>query len=87
MLGFRDYGKMAVCYYRMTRRWEELFLKYKLLALDMDGTLLNDEQQITPETEKWIRKAAAAGVHVCLSTGGDIMRRSRMGSSLIWARR
>ncbi|RRJ61794.1 HAD family phosphatase [Paenibacillus oralis] len=44
-------------------------MKYKLLALDMDGTLLNDEQQITPETEKWIRKAAAAGVHVCLSTG------------------
>lgn len=44
-------------------------LKYKLLALDMDGTLLTDDQQISPETEKWIRKAAAAGVHVCLSTG------------------
>lgn len=44
-------------------------MKYKLLALDMDGTLLNDKQQITPETEKWIHKAAAAGVHVCLSTG------------------
>ncbi|MFD1178166.1 Cof-type HAD-IIB family hydrolase [Paenibacillus puldeungensis] len=44
-------------------------MKYKLLALDMDGTLLTDEQQISAETEKWIRKAAAAGVHVCLSTG------------------
>ncbi|WP_018753817.1 Cof-type HAD-IIB family hydrolase [Paenibacillus sanguinis] len=44
-------------------------MKYKLLALDMDGTLLNDLHEITPETEYWIRKAAAAGVHVCLSTG------------------
>lgn len=44
-------------------------MKYKLLALDMDGTLLNDDHQISPETEKWIRKAMAAGVHVCLSTG------------------
>ncbi|WP_019908675.1 Cof-type HAD-IIB family hydrolase [Paenibacillus sp. HW567] len=43
--------------------------KYRLLALDMDGTLLNDEQQITPKTVEWIRKAMDAGVHVCLSTG------------------
>ncbi|GAA0396416.1 Cof-type HAD-IIB family hydrolase [Paenibacillus motobuensis] len=44
-------------------------MKYKLLALDMDGTLLTDEHQISPDTEKWLRKAMAAGVHVCLSTG------------------
>lgn len=44
-------------------------LKYKLLALDMDGTLLTDQHEISPETEKWIRKAMDAGVHVCLSTG------------------
>lgn len=44
-------------------------MKYKLLALDMDGTLLTDDHQISPETDKWIRKAMAAGVHVCLSTG------------------
>ncbi|AHV98847.1 Cof-type HAD-IIB family hydrolase [Paenibacillus sabinae] len=43
--------------------------KYRLLALDMDGTLLNDEQLITPETVKWIHKAVDAGIHVCLSTG------------------
>ena len=29
-------------------------LKYKLLALDMDGTLLNDNHEITQETAKWI---------------------------------
>ncbi|WP_151737199.1 Cof-type HAD-IIB family hydrolase [Paenibacillus tengchongensis] len=43
--------------------------KYRLLALDMDGTLLNDEQIITPLTVEWIKKAVDAGVHVCLSTG------------------
>lgn len=43
--------------------------KYRLLALDMDGTLLNDEHEITPETVKWIHKAVEAGVYVCMSTG------------------
>lgn len=43
--------------------------QYRLLALDMDGTLLNDEQIITPETVKWIHKAVEAGIYVCLSTG------------------
>ncbi len=43
--------------------------KYRLLALDMDGTLLNDEQIITPTTVEWLQKAVDAGVHVCLSTG------------------
>ncbi|KAA9008624.1 HAD family phosphatase [Paenibacillus spiritus] len=42
---------------------------YRLLALDMDGTLLNDEQIITPETVAWITRAVEKGVHVCLSTG------------------
>ncbi|PQP80969.1 phosphoglycolate phosphatase [Paenibacillus sp. PCH8] len=44
-------------------------LKYKLLALDMDGTLLNDNHEITQETAKWIQIAIRRGVHVCLSTG------------------
>jgi len=47
----------------------QMTAKYRLLALDMDGTLLNDEQIITPATVKWIQKAVDAGVHVCLSTG------------------
>ncbi|MDR6243745.1 Cof-type HAD-IIB family hydrolase [Paenibacillus hunanensis] len=43
--------------------------KYKLLALDMDGTLLNDDHEISLETSKWIHKAMDEGIHVCLSTG------------------
>ncbi|WP_054958209.1 Cof-type HAD-IIB family hydrolase [Paenibacillus dakarensis] len=43
--------------------------KYKLLALDMDGTLLQDDNEISPETVKWIKEAVRQGIHVCLSTG------------------
>ncbi|GAB6991581.1 Cof-type HAD-IIB family hydrolase [Paenibacillus pini] len=42
---------------------------YKLLALDMDGTLLTNEHQISPETSSWIKRAQEHGIHVCLSTG------------------
>ncbi|AJY75747.1 Cof-type HAD-IIB family hydrolase [Paenibacillus beijingensis] len=42
---------------------------YKLLALDMDGTLLNDEQMISEENRVWIHKALDAGVTVSFSTG------------------
>ncbi|MFD1130833.1 MULTISPECIES: Cof-type HAD-IIB family hydrolase [unclassified Paenibacillus] len=43
--------------------------QYKLLALDMDGTLLTDNHEISHETSTWIHKAMEAGIHVCLSTG------------------
>lgn len=57
-------------------------MKYKLLALDMDGTLLTDQHQISPETELWIRKAMAAGVHVCLSTGRRFIEAVPFGEQL-----
>jgi len=43
--------------------------KYKLLALDMDGTLLNEQTEISEENEYWINKALDAGVTVSFSTG------------------
>lgn len=43
--------------------------KYKLLALDMDGTLLNEEKEISAENRKWIAEASKAGITVILSTG------------------
>ena len=42
---------------------------YKLIALDMDGTLLNSEKEITARTKEAIRRAAEAGKTVVLSTG------------------
>jgi hypothetical protein len=42
---------------------------FRLLALDMDGTLLTDDKRITPETSRWVRLAADAGVTVIFATG------------------
>lgn len=42
---------------------------YKLLALDMDGTLLNEQTEISEENEYWIYKALDAGITVSFSTG------------------
>lgn len=40
-----------------------------LIALDMDGTLYNDQSQISPEDGAAIREASANGVTVAISTG------------------
>ncbi|MGL5815483.1 MAG: sugar-phosphatase [Aeromonas sp.] len=42
---------------------------YKLIALDMDGTLLNPHGQITPRTQAAITAARARGVTVVLTSG------------------
>ncbi|WP_127584871.1 Cof-type HAD-IIB family hydrolase [Paenibacillus koleovorans] len=48
--------------------------KYKLLALDMDGTLLNEESIISEENRIWMQKALDAGVTVILSTGRGVQK-------------
>ncbi|NIK70208.1 MULTISPECIES: Cof-type HAD-IIB family hydrolase [unclassified Paenibacillus] len=42
---------------------------YKLVALDMDGTLLNDQSEISEENAEWIQRALDAGITVSFSTG------------------
>lgn len=46
--------------------------KYKLLALDMDGTVLNDQLAISDENVHWINKARESGIIVMFSTGRGI---------------
>lgn len=41
----------------------------RLIAFDMDGTLLNSQKQITPRTLEAIARADAAGKIIALSTG------------------
>ncbi|RYG71688.1 HAD family phosphatase [Lentibacillus lipolyticus] len=41
----------------------------KLIALDMDGTLLNKDETISDYNRKRIEQALAKGVHVVISTG------------------
>jgi len=43
--------------------------RYRLLALDLDGTLLNGENEISPANAEWVRIAREAGITVVLSTG------------------
>lgn len=42
---------------------------FKLLALDMDGTVLNDQLVISDENTWWLNRAREAGVTVMFSTG------------------
>jgi 5-amino-6-(5-phospho-D-ribitylamino)uracil phosphatase len=44
----------------------------KLIALDMDGTLLNDEGEIPRENRLAIKEAQEQGIYVVLSTGRSI---------------
>ena len=41
----------------------------KLIAVDIDGTLLNDQGQILPATIQAVQQAAAAGQKIVLCTG------------------
>lgn len=41
----------------------------KLIAFDLDGTLLNSQKEITPRTLAAIKAAQERGVHVTISTG------------------
>lgn len=43
--------------------------RYRLAALDMDGTLLNSEHEITPYSRAVLRRASEAGKAVALCTG------------------
>ncbi|PNI02218.1 Cof-type HAD-IIB family hydrolase [Vibrio diazotrophicus] len=45
---------------------------YKIIALDMDGTLLNSQKQITPRTKQAIALAKEQGVRVVLASGRPI---------------
>ena len=55
----------------MRRRWKETMgtSKIKLVAADMDGTLLNRDRKITKYTQKKKKKATAEGVYFVPATG------------------
>lgn len=44
-------------------------MSYRLLALDLDGTLLNSRKEITAATREAVWWAAEQGVYVVLATG------------------
>ena len=42
---------------------------YRLLALDVDGTLLDNQHRLSPLTREAVRQSQGLGVTVCLATG------------------
>ncbi|GAF06074.1 hydrolase [Paenibacillus pini JCM 16418] len=42
---------------------------YKLIAIDIDDTLINDDKEVTPATQEALEQAVAKGVVVTLATG------------------
>ena len=44
-------------------------MRYKLLALDLDGTLLTSDETISEGNLRWIRKASSEGVKIIITTG------------------
>lgn len=44
-------------------------MRYKLIAVDIDGTLVNSRSELTPRTRSAIQKALDAGVIFTISTG------------------
>lgn len=50
-------------------RGEHIVIMYKLIAIDVDDTLLNDELIVTEGTKRAMEEAIAKGVTVTLATG------------------
>jgi len=46
---------------------------YKLIAIDMDGTLLNEEKKISPANYEAIQQARQSGVKVVLASGRPLV--------------
>lgn len=49
-------------------------VNYRLIALDLDDTLLTKDKQVSTENKRWISKAVAAGVEVVFATGRGLER-------------
>lgn len=43
--------------------------RYRLLAVDIDGTLVNSRDELTPATQQALARAVEAGVRIVLATG------------------
>ncbi|CAN5687082.1 sugar-phosphatase [soil metagenome] len=43
--------------------------RYKLIAIDMDGTLLSTRGEVTPRTKAAIHRCLSAGILICFATG------------------
>lgn len=57
-------------------------MRYKVLALDLDGTLTNAKKEITPKTKFAINQVIKAGMSVVLASGRPILGIQRLADEL-----
>ena len=57
--------------------------KYKILALDLDGTLLNKESMLPEENKIAVRQAQQAGVQIVLCTGRNPIEAKMFSDKLL----
>ena len=65
-----------VCYDRIQKHRKRMYMKnstYRVLALDLDGTLTTEKKEVTTRTKEAIRRAIEAGVAVVLATGRPLI--------------
>lgn len=56
--------------------------KLKVIAMDMDGTLLNANQEILPYTKQILMKLQSQGISLLLASGRDIDSLKKIGQKL-----
>ena len=71
MVVLEEAGMAGSCHAFCRKRRNER-MKYKMIAVDMDGTLLDDRKQIPDETVHTIRQMAGTGVLFVISTGRPV---------------
>lgn len=47
----------------------DFVMDIKLIAIDIDGTLVNSKGQLTPKVKETIKQATAQGIKVVICTG------------------
>ncbi|NMC20733.1 MAG: HAD family phosphatase [Thermogutta sp.] len=75
---YRDGAGLTISFPRFVL----VMLDYRLLAVDIDGTLVNSQDRITEMTCRAIRRAVAAGLRVVLATGRRYSRALPLVESL-----
>ncbi|MBS3821775.1 MAG: HAD hydrolase family protein, partial [Phycisphaerae bacterium] len=56
----------------------------KLLALDVDGTLVQPDNRVAPDVRTAIADVAGAGLRVCLATGRSYVETVDVWQQLAW---
>lgn len=52
-----------------TEDFKEKDMKYRLICIDLDGTLLDSQRNVHPKTIEVLQKAHQKGAHIVISTG------------------